>query len=138
MSLNGQGIDRAVNGTDFTGDKGFTVQADRKDADINEIVRRLEVTGNVARVNSRPPFYGDVSEFDGLGLALMKVKEAQDLFMTYDANVRERFRNDPVQFVEFLENPDNLKEAQDLGIVAKPVVEPPSAVPAAPAPTPGA
>lgn len=135
MSLNGPSKVQ-LEGTDFKGDKGFTVQADRKDADINEIIKRFEVTGQVARLNSRPPFYGDVSEFDGLADALTKVREAQDLFMTYDANVRERFDNDPVKFVEFLQDPENLKEAQDLGIVAKP--PPPASAPAAPAPTPGA
>lgn len=138
MSLNGPDL-VALNGTDFLKDKGFTVQADRKDADINEIIKRFEVSGTLTRVNSREPFYGDVSDFEGLGDAIMKVQQAQDLFMTYGANIRERFNNDPVQFVEFLENPDNLKEALDLGIVAK-APEPASAAKpsAAPAPAPGA
>lgn len=118
---------------DFTGDRGFTVQADRDDADISKIIARFEKSGTLARVNSREPFYGDVSDIGGLADAMIKVQKANELFMTYDARIRERFDNDPRKFVEFFEDENNLKEAIELGL-AQPRPEPVPAQPAQPAP----
>lgn len=120
--------------TDFTGDRGFTVQADRDEADINKIVARLEKGASAIRISAREPFYGDVSDMAGLQDALIKVQKANDLFMTYDASVRERFNNDPVDFVRFFEDPENIEEAIELGLAVKrpePAAEP---VPPAAAP----
>lgn len=115
---------------DFTGDPGRTVQASRDEVDINKIVARV-LKGATVPVVSGEPFYGDVSEFGGLQDALIKVQEANDLFMQYPADLRNKFDNDPVKFVDFMENPDNLDEAISLGLaVKKPVPE--QASPAAP------
>ena len=117
---------------DCTGDKGFTVQADRDGADINKIIARFEKGNFTARMNSRPPFYGDVSDISGLDQALMKVKKAEELFMSYDAVLRERFDNDPVKFVQFFEDPNNLKEAVELGLALKKPDPEPASIPVAP------
>lgn len=131
MSLNGKkGV---VPGVDCSKDKGFTVQADRDDADINKVIARLERGASLARVNSREPFYGDVSEFSGLADSIRKVKDAEALFMGYDASLRERFDNDPVKMVDFLSDAANYDEALKLGLVlARPESQPPVVPPASP------
>lgn len=101
------------------GDRGFTVQAERDESDINKIIARFDKTGMISRLNAREPFYGDVSEFSNLAEAKMKVFEADRLFMNLEAGLRERFDNDPVKFIDFLDNPGNLDEAIKLGIVTK-------------------
>lgn len=113
MSLRYKGQNPVV---DCSKDKGFTVQADRSDADINLIIARLEKGANLARLNSKEPFYGDVSHISGLADALIKVQEANDLFNGFDARLRERFDNDPVKFVQFFEDPKNIPEAIELGL----------------------
>lgn len=131
MSLNGDGKKPR---TDFRGDKGFTIQSDRDDADINKIVARLEKGAQIRRLDLKEPFYGDVTAFDGLQEAMIKVQNAEMLFMDFEAGIRERFDNDPVKFIEFLENPENKQEAIDLGII-KPQPRIPEPQPAAtPAP----
>ncbi|AXH76609.1 MAG: internal scaffolding protein [Microviridae sp.] len=95
------------------------VQADRDDADINKIIAKFQKGQNMVRINSKEPFYGDVTGFDGLADAYMKIQEAEDLFMDYDASIREKFDNDPVKFVEFLEDDKNYEEALKLGVVQK-------------------
>lgn len=105
--------------TDFSGDKGFTVQADRDEADINKIVARFQKTGQLPPARGGQPFFGDVSDIDGLADAYMKIKEADDLFMQYPAEVRERFDNDPVKMIDFLSDEGNRKEAIDLGLVVR-------------------
>lgn len=137
MSLNWNGKKPVV---DCSKDKGFTVQADRDEADINKIIARFERTGAIDRFNNGEPFYGDVSEFDDLAGSIRKVNEANDLFMGLDAHIRERFSNDPVEFVEFLGDDKNREEAIELGIVSRPPITPVPPVPASgtsPAPEPG-
>lgn len=114
--------------TDFIGDRGFTVQADREDADINKIIARFNKSGQLPPTFRGEPFYGDVSELGDLQESLIKIKEADELFMSYPAELRERFENDPVKLVDFLKDEKNRKEAEDLGLVVrqpKPVEVPP-------------
>lgn len=114
--------------TDFTGDRGFTVQADREDADINKIIARFNKSGQLPPTFRGEPFYGDVSELGDLQESLIKIKEADELFMSYPAELRERFDNDPVKLVDFLKDEKNRKEAEDLGLVVRqpePVEVPP-------------
>lgn len=123
--------------TDCTGDKGFTVQSDRDEADINKIISRFEKSGSLPPVANGEPFYGDVSEFDGLAESLIKIQEADRLFMTYPAQVRERFENDKVKFIEFLADDNNRAEAIELGLIQKDPTSPEVASPPAPPPAGG-
>lgn len=131
MSLNGPKFP-AKPIVDCSKDKILTVQADRDEADINKIIARFEKAGMISTVNRSEPFYGDVSEYDGLQDAIIKVQNADALFMGMSAQVRERFANDPVQMMEFLADNKNRAEAEGLGMVIKrpePPVEPPSSAP---------
>lgn len=111
--------------------KSMTVQAPTEEVDINRIMARV-LKGQPVLTSDAQPFYGDVSDFDGLQESIIKVQEAEDLFMQYPASLRERFENDPVQFVEFMSDPKNTDEAIKLGLaLPKPVVLPP------PVPEPG-
>lgn len=115
--------------TDCTGDPGFTVQADSDEADINKIIARFHKSGQLPPTLRGEPFYGDVSEFGDLQESLIKIQEANDLFMSYPAELRERFENDPVKMVEFLSDESNRKEAEDLGLVVKRPLPPTPEVP---------
>lgn len=107
---------------------GKTQQQFAGETDINKIIAGFEKTGMVKHLNEKEPFYGDVSELVGYHECLNKVHEAQAVFMGMDARVRERFKNDPNEMIEFLDDPRNLKEAVALGMV----VERPEVVPGAP------
>lgn len=97
-------------------DDSLTVQSDRESSDINFIMRNYHRTGQLPPV-SRLPSFGD---FDGVAdfrEALEVVREAEHQFMQLPAQVRARFDNDAVQFVEFCDNPSNLPELVGLGIL---------------------
>lgn len=120
---------------DCSNEPSMTVQADANEADINKIIKRFEKAGMVTRLNSNQPFFGDVSEFDGLQDAIIKVEAADERFMALPADIRERFSNDPVELVQFLSDTNNRPEAEKLGLVLpQKTVEP--AVPATPPPAP--
>lgn len=102
-------------------DDSRAVQSQADDADINTIVKRYKLTGELPNVRPRIPLsadFRDAGEFD-LGSALRYVREAERAFMMYPAEVRAKFKNDPAQFCHFVENPDNEDEAIALGILPK-------------------
>lgn len=116
---------------DFSDSPSLTSQHPADEVDINKIMARIQ-KGQTVLTSAGQPFYGDVSELDGLQDALIKVQEANELFMQFPADVREKFDNDPVKMVEFLENSENRDKAIELGLV-KPHLEPKSP----PVPEPG-
>lgn len=120
------------NDVDCSGEPMLTTQADRNEVDINRIVARV-MKGQSIPMRNDQPFYGDVSDLGGLQEAFMAVQEADELFMQYPAEVRERFNNDPVELVEFLGDERNYDEALKLGLVnERPKLAPPEPPPAAP------
>lgn len=105
-------------------------QSQKEDADINTIVKRFGLTGQLPE-NVRMPTYQDFDGVMDFQTAMNAIKSAEDSFMRMPANVRARFQNDPAEFVEWCSDPTNLDEARKLGLA------PPKPADPAPAPTPG-
>lgn len=98
-----------------------------EDCDINVIVRRFGLTGQVP-ANVRMPLTGDFSAALDFHSANNLVLEARDSFDRLPGDLRKRFGFDPGRLMEFLEDPSNRAEAVSLGLV-----DAPPAVPAEPA-----
>lgn len=110
----------------------MTSQSPAEEVDINRIVSKIQ-KGKPVLVSNGEPFYGDVSEFKGLAESFQMIQDSEDLFMQYPADIREKFGNDPVQFVEFLEDPNNYEDALKMGLVKpRPPVIPPVPEPVGP------
>lgn len=108
-------------GTVCKGDS-LTVQADSQDTDINVIMARYAKTGQLPPL-ARLPSYGDFDGISDYREAIEAVREAEDLFMQLPAKVRLRFENDPQQFVEFCDKPENRLELAELGLLEKGVAD---------------
>lgn len=108
-------------------DDGRTVQSEAKDTDINVIVKRFGLTGELP-ISRRVPLAYDFSE-GGLDYrdCLDVVRNAQQSFDSMPSGLRARFNNDPRLFVEFASDPANADELRKLGGL------PPLEEPAAPA-----
>lgn len=113
-----------------------TKQSFAAESDINAIVEKHRRTGLVTSVNPRVGFFGDVSGVKDYASSLRLVQEAEGAFMALPSSVRDRFNNDPVRMLAFLEDPGNRVEAEKLGIVQKRdlPVPPPAEVPEPPKP----
>lgn len=119
-----------------------TRQEFAEECDINNLMEKFEATGVVSHVNQRQPMYLDLG--DGvlpLQEALDTVRAATDAFMTLPARARAEFDNDPVKFVEFAQNPENMPRLVEWGLAEVKEVDPPSRVvvvnpPAASSPSP--
>lgn len=65
-----------------------------EDADINVIMRRFKVTGQMP-FGSAQGVYGDFTEITDYESAVEKIRGAHERFMKLPPEVREKFKNDP-------------------------------------------
>ncbi len=96
-----------------------TKQEFTKEADINVIMARYVKTGQLPQeaLEKRNAQYADFSEIGSFHELQTKVVEAQQSFEQLPHEIRTRFDNDPGKLMDFIADPDNRQEAQDLGIV---------------------
>jgi phage internal scaffolding protein len=97
-------------------DPSLAQQHEKDDADINTIVRRFGLTGQLPD-NVRVPQYGDFSSVTNYHEAMIQVRHANEAFMEMPAEIRSRFNNDPGAFVDFVSDDNNRAEAEKLGLV---------------------
>lgn len=98
-------------------DVSLTQQSEMESADINVIMRRFGVTGQLPQ-GVRMPTYGDFTGIGDFRSAVEAMDAAQESFMQMPAGVRDRFKNDPEAFVAFCSDPANIGEAAKLGLVS--------------------
>lgn len=100
----------------FFNEPSLTVQEFKDETDINKIVARARLTGELPQ-NNRKPQYGDFTEVPDYQTALNIIQEAEESFMSLPSKIRQRFGNDPGQLIDFMSNPQNEAEARALGLV---------------------
>jgi len=103
-------------------DPSLTQQHQKEDADINTIVARFGLTGELPFAD-RQPRYGDFTAVTDYHSAMNAVRSANEDFMSLPAELRARFHNDPAELVDFLASSDNRDEAIKLGLVNAPIAD---------------
>lgn len=94
----------------------LTVQSDMADTLIPNIFAQHGL-GALA-THKRAPIFGDFSSAPAdLQDAYNRILEAQANFAELPSSVRERFANDPMRLLQFLGDPKNRSEAENLGLV---------------------
>lgn len=116
-------LDAASNESGLACEEPTLAQQHFKDeCDINTILERFNITGMLPEAPLSPR-YGDFSGIGDYHTALNRVMAAKDEFMTLPAHIRARFDNDPAKLIEFIEDETNRPEAEELGLVDKPIPE---------------
>jgi phage internal scaffolding protein len=95
---------------------GRTEQHHKDLVDIHKIIHTYDKTGIIQHVSKAKAEYGDFTMINEYQEALNTVIRSQDAFDALPAKVRQRFGNDPGQFLEFITNPENATEAVKLGL----------------------
>lgn len=102
-------------------------QHEKDECDINTIVRRFGLTGELPS-GVRAPQYGDFTGATDYHTAMNAVISANNAFMQLPAEVRSRFNNDAGAFVDFCSDEKNRAEAKSLGLIVgssdEPVINP--------------
>jgi phage internal scaffolding protein len=98
-------------------DASLAKQSFAEESDINTLVRRFGLTGELP-TNVRMPSYGDFTIVSDFHSAMNAVAQANEAFDAMPALVRARFDNDPGKFVDFCADDSNRAEAEKLGLVS--------------------
>jgi len=106
-------------GISFEGTETLTQQQFKEETDINTIVQRFGLTGELPNGINMPQS-GDFTNVSDFHTAMNMVRQAEESFMLLPAATRERFNNDPNAVMAFLSDTNNRDEAIRLGMIEKP------------------
>lgn len=93
----------------------LTQQHHKELVDVNNIIKRYRVTGELPTVKKQGR-YVDLSGITDYHSAMNTVLAAQDSFMSLPSEIRKKFSNDPQELIAYLQNPQNNEEAIKLGL----------------------
>jgi len=91
-------------------------QAHKSECDINTIVKK-HLKHGIPFPTAENKFYADLSEIGDFQKSMETVLRGQELFSALPAPIRERFSNDPYQYLNFASNPANKAEMAKLGLI---------------------
>ena len=96
--------------------ESLTHQQFKDQCDRHLIVSRYLKTGHLP-TTQKQPFYGDFSNVSSYQDALDVVSRGEEMFNALPSTIRGRFNNDPVELINFVEDPRNFSEAIRLGLL---------------------
>lgn len=91
-------------------------QSKLAECNINEIMKRAR-KGIPPRIQENRGCYGDFSDRMDFMEALTRVADAKSDFMSLPSEVRTKFDNDVSKLIEFIADPANAEQAQELGLL---------------------
>lgn len=94
-----------------------TKQAFREECDINRIMARYELTGQIEHLSTKRPYYGDFSQFEDYQSMLNKVQVATDAFNALPSELRKELDYKPHKLFEWIQNPENRQRAVKYGLM---------------------
>lgn len=108
------------------GGESRTKQSFKDDCDVNLIVKRHASTGAFSHLNPRMPAYGDFSGATELNTAMDLCSQALADFNDLPAAVRQACNNDPVVFLQEVNDPDGVLALAAAGLPMADGWEPPT------------
>lgn len=97
-------------------DPSRTDQSQAQDADINVMLERFRVTGQIKQA-AAVPTYGDYTGVNDFFTARGAILHAEDEFMRLPPKLREQLGHDPQNFLAYVQDPANLKSLEERGYV---------------------
>lgn len=123
-----------------TGEETQVKQSFKDECDINVIVERNKKTGMITHVRQGEPMFGDFAEISSYEESLQTVIAAENAFAELPAAIRDRFMNNPAEFVRFANDPSNQDAMVEMGLATynenKKTAGTPPAVTSEPSPAP--
>jgi phage internal scaffolding protein len=99
--------------------ESLTQQHFQEECDILNIIKRHDRNGIIEHVQRGQARYGDFSEIADYREALDLVQDANTEFMKIPSDIRKKFNNNPGEFLNFVNNPENEEEMITMGFVKK-------------------
>lgn len=101
---------------------GRTKQSFMDDCDINQILNKAQIAGGISHLQKHGAVYGDFSEAPkDLLEAREQLAKGEAIFNELPPEIRREFKNDPLSFFEYVNNPENKDNLRELlPAIAKP------------------
>lgn len=99
----------------------MTDQSFKKDCDVNLILAKYRKTSAITHLAKVQGQFADVSDLPTMLESHERLQTAQDSFMDLPAYIRDKFDNDLMKMVDFLNDPKNAEEAIELGLRSRPI-----------------
>ena len=106
----------------LTTGEGLTEQHHKDEVDVNRIVARYNKTGVIDHLNDFEAKYADLTGYDYQD-AQNTIAAANSMFEGLPSDIRKKFDNDPVAFLQFTDDPKNAQAMIDLGLARARTVE---------------
>jgi phage internal scaffolding protein len=90
------------------------------ECDINNIMAKYAKQGIITHVNEHQGQYGDLPGVVDYHDALNAVIAAKDAFGSLPSAIRNRFNNEPADFLAFVQDEENEEEMAEMGLIDKP------------------
>ena len=119
ITITDKGNGRRRVSQDFSDEKSMTEQSHRNKVNINKIIAKYKKTGLFPQRKDIPT-YGDFSNATDYHTMLNKIQAANDDFMSLPSDLRSRFENDAGKLIEFMDNPDNVHDCIEMGLIPRP------------------
>lgn len=101
-----------------------TQQHFKDECDINNIIRRFQITGQLGDPNrARALAYLDLSNISSLQDAHEHLEGLQSILEKLPAKTRALFDNNVFKMADFVLNPENLEASISLGFIEKPLAQ---------------
>ena len=104
-----------VPGIDFSNSPSMTKQSFKAECDINLILKKYQKTGVLDHINKYEGQYGEVDPHD-YHEAMNIVISSQEMFDDLPARAREYFKNDPAEFLAYMEDNPQPETLRELGL----------------------
>lgn len=109
---------------DFSNDPGVTQQHFKDEANINNIMIKYGARRVLEHYGQFKGNYGDFTDVQDYQESMNQVIAAQDMFATLPAKLRNRFKNDPSEFLAYVADEANRDEMKTLGLLKEEVQAP--------------
>lgn len=109
-------------------DPSRTEQAHANDVDINKIMAKAKRGEHSDYIREHAGHYLDATSLDFYSAQIL-VADSKSLFEDLPSEIRNRFKNDPGKFLDFVQDDANLEEMYELKLADRPLPdEPPETV----------
>lgn len=118
----------------YCDDESKTKQQFKDECNLCSTVKKYIKGSARLNVSVLSPVYADVSQIGSFQDCCNYVTNSLEAFSKLPSNIRDRFKNDPSELINFVDNPDNYDEAVKLGLVERkkdvsPVITPVTPLP---------
>lgn len=110
---------------DCSNDEILVEQSHAAEVDINNIIRKhgMDIIQQTSALQA-PTFQFDDVTGNDFQEAMFKVTKAQESFNALPSAIRTRFNNSAAEFLDFIQNSDNIPEMVKLGLANPPANTP--------------